>query len=103
QQVADVAVGMCWVLSPEEYEDSRVSTTGVLECMEPDLPYEQHRFTSEILPKWINIFKAGPGRNVHPRQCPSFAHTGQCLLFFPKVKLPSFRHPAKTPTEKPTL
>lgn len=51
QQIADVVAGMCWVLSPEEYEDLRMSTTEVLECMEPDLPYEQHRFNSEILPK----------------------------------------------------
>lgn len=85
QQVADVAAGMCWALSPEEYEDLRMSTTEVLEFMEPDLRYEQHRFNSGILPKWIDFFfKAGPGRTVHPRQGPSFAHTGQCLLFIPQ-------------------
>ena len=56
QQVADVAAGMCWALSPEEYEDLRMSTTEVLEFMEPDLRYEQHRFNSGILPKWIDVF-----------------------------------------------
>ena len=54
QQVADVAAGMCWALCPEEYEDLRMSTEA-LELMEPDLPYEQHRFNSEILPKWIDV------------------------------------------------
>ena len=51
QQVADIVAGMCWALSPEEYEDLRVSTTGVLECMGPNLPYEQHRFNAEMLPR----------------------------------------------------
>ena len=33
-----------------------MSTTEVLEFMEPDQRYEQHRFNCEILPKWIDFF-----------------------------------------------
>lgn len=43
RQIADIAVGMCWALSPDEYEDIRVSTMQALENGHDD-SHEQHKY-----------------------------------------------------------
>lgn len=80
QQVADVAVGMCWALSPEEYEDMRVSTTQILESNGHSPCHGQHKYILENLSSWIEDFKTGPERREHPSQRPHFVHTRQSLL-----------------------
>lgn len=60
RQIADVALGMCWASSPDEYEDMRASVVQVL--------HEQHKHIAETLPSWIDEFGTGSGRREHPSQ-----------------------------------
>lgn len=70
RQIADIAVGMCWALSPDEYEDIRVSTMQALENGHDD-SHEQHKYIAEALPSWIDEFKAGPRKEGASQPAPA--------------------------------
>lgn len=76
EQVAFAVVGMCWTLSPEEYEDLRAAAIQHLNSHGRDLSHEQQMYIRDNLRSWIAEFKAGPQIPKHSNQRPEFVLVG---------------------------
>ena len=76
EQVKFAVAGMCWALSPEEYEDLRAAAIKHLNAHGPDLSHEQQKYIRDNLRSWIAEYKAGPQSDKHPNQRPEFEPVG---------------------------
>lgn len=76
EQVKFAVAGMCWALSPEEYEDLRAAATQDLNSHGRDLSHEQQTYIRDNLRSWIAKFKAGPQIPKHSNQRPEFELVG---------------------------
>lgn len=72
EQVAHLAAGICWVISPNEFKNLEAE-------IEKIIPTQGNEFLQSVasnLQSWVEEFKMGPGRQPHPYQRPAFE--GKC-------------------------